>query len=247
MTPWHEDDGFWETFYPAMFSDARWDLAEGEVQSALTLLGVAGPVDILDFCCGPGRHTVAMGKLGHRVLGVDRIASYLNIGRQKAVAAGVDVVFEQGDVRAFRRAEAFDCALSLYTSFGYFEAPADDVKVLENAYASLRSGGRLLMDLSGKEVVARSFTQRTWSEPEPGMVWLEDRKVLPEWAGIENKWTLIRGEERSEYVLSIRLYSAAELKAALLGVGFSHVDLFGSLKRDPYDQTARRLVAVGVK
>jgi SAM-dependent methyltransferase len=247
MSQWHEDDAFWKAFYPVMFSDARWAVAEGEVQSVLSLLGVTEPLDVLDFCCGPGRHTIAMAKLGHRVLGVDRTEYYLQIGRQRAEEAGVDLVFEQGDVRTFRRAEGFDCAVSLFTSFGYFDDPADDLKVLENVYASLRPGGKLLMDLSGKEVVAKAFTQRGWSEPEPGLVWLEERKVLPGWAGIENKWTLMRGESKFEHVLSIRLYSGIELRSALLGVGFSRVDFFGSLDGDPYDHSARRLVAVGVK
>jgi len=154
---------------------------------------------------------------------------------------------ELGDVRTFRQDEAFDCAVSLFTSFGYFDDPQDDIKVLENVYASLRSGGKLLMDLSGKEVIAKAFSARGWSEPEPGVLWLEERSVLPEWAGIRNKWTLVRGDEKFEHVLSIRLYSGLELKTALLSAGFSSVQLYGSLDGDPYDDMARRLVAVGVK
>ncbi|MBT4137240.1 MAG: class I SAM-dependent methyltransferase, partial [Candidatus Latescibacteria bacterium] len=154
MSQWHEDDAFWNAFYPVMFSDARWAVAEAEVQSGMSLLGAIEPLDILDFCCGPGRHTLAMAKFGHRVLGVDRMASYLEIGRQKAKEVGVDVVFERGDVRSFRKPESFDCAVSLFTSFGYFDDPADDITLLENVYASLRPGGKVLMDMSGQEIIA---------------------------------------------------------------------------------------------
>lgn len=247
MSQWHEDDAFWNAFYPVMFSGARWEVAGAEVQSGLSLLGVTESLDILDFCCGPGRHALAMAKLGHRVLGVDRMASYLEIGRQKAKESGLDVVFERGDVRSFCKPESFDCAVSLFTSFGYFDTPADDIAVLGNVYASLRPGGKLLMDMSGKEIIAKTFTPRGWSEPEPGLLWLEDRKVMPGWAGIENKWTLMRGDEKFEHVLFLRLYSGMELKTALESVGFSSVEIFGSLDGDPYDHMARRLVAVGVK
>ena len=247
MSQWHEDDAFWTTFYPVMFPETRWGVADGEVRSALSLLHITESVDVLDFCCGPGRHAIALAKLGHRVLGVDRTAFYLDIAKEKANEAGVDVVFERGDVRDFRRQGYFDCAISLFTSFGYFQDPADDLKVLENVYASLRPGGQLLMDLSGKEVVQNAFSSYCCTEIEPGVAWVEDRKVWGDWDGIENKWTLQRGEEKFEHTLLIRLYSGEALKKALLDVGFSRVDLFGSLAGDPYNDMARRLVAVGVK
>jgi len=71
----------------------------------------------------------------------------------------------------------FDIAISLFTSFGYFEDPRDDQKVLANVHASLKPGGKLLMDMSGKEVIARTFQPTGWSEPEPGTLVLQDRKV----------------------------------------------------------------------
>jgi SAM-dependent methyltransferase len=247
VSDWHEDDAFWTAFYPVMFSDARWAVADDEVRSALSLLDIHSPTDVLDFCCGPGRHAIALAKLGHRVLGVDRTAFYLNVGQKKAKDAGVDVVFERADVRLFRRIEAFDCALSLFTSFGYFQDPFDDLQVLKNVYESLRSGGKLLMDLSGKEVVEKALTPYSCAEPERGLIWTEDRQVMGDWEGIKNKWTLLRGEEKFEHTLFIRLYSGEALKKAMLDVGFSRVSLFGSLEGDPYDDRARRLVAVGVK
>ena len=57
----------------------------------------------------------------------------------------------------------------------------------------------------------------------------------------------MRGEEMFEHTLFIRLYSGEALKKMMLDVGFSRVSLFGSLEGDPYDDRARRLVAVGVK
>ena len=185
--------------------------------------------------------------MGHRVLGIDRTACYLDIGRKKALASGVPVSFELGDVRTFRREKAFDGAVSMFSSFGYFEDPQDDIRLLENVVASLRPGGKLVMDLLGKEVIARSFTSRSWSEPEPGLLWLEERRVLPGWSAIENKWTLVKGDQKREHVLTIRMYSGSELAAVFSRAGFSRVELFGSIDGGPYDPTARRRVAVGVR
>ena len=55
-----------------------------------------------------------------------------------------DVV--QADMRSFRRPRAYDLALSLWTSFGYFESPGDDRVVLENEYESLSEDGQFVID-----------------------------------------------------------------------------------------------------
>ena len=247
MPAWYDDDDFWMAFYPAMFPETQWASAGDEVASALNLLALNTSAQVLDFCCGPGRHAIAMAALGHRITGVDRTAAYLEIGKGKAREAGVDVAFEQADVRDFRRVAEFDAAISLFTSFGYFQDPRDDQKVLTNVHASLKPGGKLLMDMSGKEVIARAFQPVSWSEPEPGVLVLQERRVRDGWEGIENRWMLIRDGERIEKRFFIRLYSGIELKAMMLSAGFSHVDIYGTLEGDPYDQKARRLVAVGVK
>ena len=53
------------------------------------------------------------------------------------------------------------------------------------------------------------------------------------------------GERRTEYRLSHRLYSAAELSGLLRDVGFTTVTPSGDLAGAPYDPTAKRLVLVG--
>ncbi len=202
---------------------------------------------MLDACCGPGRHALALASLGFRVHGVDRTAPYLEIARQGAASEGLEVTFVQEDVRTFRRENRFEAAISLYTSFGYFEDPADDVRVLSNLCASVHSGGKVLMEMSGKEVLARVFRERNWSEPESGVLFLEERALHCGWERIANRWILVRNGERHEQRFSIRVYSGVELKALMLSAGFSAVELYGTLDGGPYDGTARRLVAVGTR
>jgi len=62
---------------------------------------------------------------------------------------------------------------------------------------------------------------------------------------VENCWTLIEGGEQKLLPFRLRLYSGAELKAALREADFSDVTVYGSLEGmegTPYDQTAKRLV-----
>jgi SAM-dependent methyltransferase len=206
---------------------------------------------VLDMPCGPGRHSLELARRGFRVTGVDRTVAYLDTARQKAAAEGLDGVAQvewiKADMRDFRLPERFDAAINLFTSFGYFEDPAEDRQVAANFFASLRPGGRLLMDMMGKEVLARVFREQDWEEEEDGTLFLEERKITRNWGWIENRWIAIRGERRVEFRLGHRLYSAVELTALLTEVGFIDLSVYGSLAGDPYDHTARRLVVLAHK
>ena len=65
-------------------------------------------------------------------------------------------------MRSFCRPEAFDVVLNMYSSLGYFEDIEEDKQVLKNIYRSLKNKGKLLIDLMGKEILARIFRERDW-------------------------------------------------------------------------------------
>jgi len=243
---WHEDDRFWERTAPFQFSERRWAAAPEEVEKALALLELEAGAAVLDLCCGPGRHSLELARRGFKVTGVDRTARFLEEARRRAEAEGLEIEFVQEDMRTFRRPGAFDAAINLWTSFGYFDDPEEDRRVLENIYASLKPDGKLLLDVMGKEVLARIFRPRDWQEHD-GVLFLEERRLIEGWSRIETRWIIIRDGEREEFTLSLRLYSGAELRALLQEVGFRRTWLFGDLDGEPYDQDARRLVALAEK
>jgi len=246
MKAWHADDRFWERTAPFQFSERRWTAAPEEVERILALLELAEGAAVLDLCCGPGRHSLELARRGFRVTGVDRTARFLEEGRRRAQAEGLTVEFVQDDMRTFRRPEAFDAAINLFTSFGYFDDPREDKQVLQNVHASLKPRGRLLLDVMGKEVLARIFRERDWFEQD-GALFLEERRLSDGWSRIETRWIIVQDGEREEFTLRLRLYSGAELAALLREVGFQRVELFGSLEGKAYDHNASRLVALAQK
>ncbi|HEY66101.1 MAG TPA: class I SAM-dependent methyltransferase [Caldilineae bacterium] len=247
MTKWHDDDTFWEQMRDRMFHHKRWEATSVEIDHVLALLNLPAAATILDMPCGPGRHALELARRGFRVTGVDRTVAYLDEARERAQEAGVNVEWIKADMRDFHLPGMFDAAINLFTSFGYFEDPAEDRQVAENFFTSLKPGGQLLMDMMGKEVLARIFRERDWHEEEDGTLFLEERQVTQNWSWIENRWIAIRGRQRVEFHLGHRLYSAAELTALLTSVGFTNVSAYGSLAGDPYDHTARRLVVLAHK
>ncbi len=246
MSVWHEDDEFWEITVSKIFGKEQWEKAAFEVENIVSLLKLVPGAHVLDLCCGPGRHSIELARRGFHVTGVDRTLKYLEIAKKKAEKENLVVEFLQGDMRTFRREEAFDAVLSLYTSFSYFEDPEEDKQVLRNIYSSLKRDGKVIIELMGKEVLARIFLERDWQE-ENGSFFLQERKVTKDWGWIENRWIIVNGKECREFKVSHRLYSGTELSSSLISVGFDSVNLFGSLSGTPYDIMAERLVAVAIK
>ncbi len=245
MSTWHEDDSFWEAFAPFLFTAERIERARVEVDSVIKLLGVQPGTRILDLCCGVGRHSIELARRGYAVTGVDRTHAYLERARQQAQAENLAIEFVESDMRAFSRPGAFDGATNLFTSFGYFEDPADDLKAARNLFEVLKPGARAVIDVLGKEVLARTFVPRTWESLPDGTLVLQEHKLRSGWDWIENRFLLIGHKRRREMTFSHRLYSGSELAALLRQAGFSEVALYGNLAGAPYDNRAERLVAVG--
>lgn len=244
--PWHTQDAFWECFGPILFNGHRQASAEEEVEKIANLLQIEDHARILDLCCGNGRHSLEFARRGFDVVGVDRTTAYVENARKEADKLTLNARFIVGDMRAYCVPNNFDIVINVFGSFGYFENPDDDKKVVENMYTSLRAGGQFLIETMGKEIMARDFQKRNWSE-EGELLILSERKVSQNWGRIEARWIVIQGTKRVEHHVSVRSYSAWELSALLFTCGFSEVQVYGSLDGTEYDQMAQRLVVVGRK
>jgi SAM-dependent methyltransferase len=238
---WFEDESFWRDFYPYMFDEARWDKAPGQVESILRLAGIDRG-EVLDLCCGPGRHSVALAKKGFGVTGVDRSEFLLERARQHAEGSTVELI--QSDARDFVRENAFDMVVNLFTSFGYFATRDEDLRMLRNAWRSLKPGGVLVMDLHGTETIALPKTPTVWREDPQGKVVIMHSQPLDDWQRMRNSWVVLDGERARRFEFTLNLYSGAGLTKMLETAGFGDIKLFGSLDGTPYDATATRLVAV---
>jgi SAM-dependent methyltransferase len=243
---WHEDDTFWRTHAPHLFQQSRIDASGAEVQNLLRLTGLRGDCRVLDLPCGIGRHSVEFARLSARVTGVDRTHQFIATAKQRAAENAVDVEFIVGDMRTFVREAAYDLILNLYTSFGYFEAHEENLAVLGNFHRSLVRGGQVVLELLGREILARDFRPRDWSERD-GQILLEQRTILDGFEKISNRWIVMDGDKRVEHALTHWVYGVTDLRRMLEATGFGDVRMFGSLEGTPYDNAAKRLVAIARK
>ena len=243
---WFDDERFWPTFDAYIFSPERLEGADGEVQQVLALAGVSQGA-VLDLCCGPGRHAVALARRGFRVSGVDRSDALLARARAHAVDCAVDVEFVQKDMRVFVRPTGFDLVVNLFTSFGYFDDDADQLLVLRNAFESLQPGGTFVIDVMGKEVLARVLQPTLSARVADGTLVVTRGEIVREWTRVRNEWIAIKDGTARTFRFEHWVYSGRELRQMLEAVGFVDVRLLGDLTGREYGPNATRLVAVARK
>jgi SAM-dependent methyltransferase len=243
---WFENEAFWRESYAFMFPDTRIAEATHQMAKALALTAPFAKT-VLDLCCGPGRCAIALAKQGLSVTGVDRTKYLLDKARGRARKEGVRVEWIQEDMKNFVRNDAYDLALSMFTSFGYFESRDEDLRVLKNIYTSLRPGGQVLIELLGKENLARIF-QPSLAETAPdGAILVQRPEILDGWSRVRNTWTIIRNGNARQFTIELNLYSGQELRERLERAGFEDVRLYGNLEGEPYGPEASRLIVVGRK
>lgn len=243
VADWFADESFWRAVYPFEFPPPVIDAGVAQVDKVLTLTGVTGG-RVLDLGCGPGRHAIPLARRGFAVTAVDLSAFHLERARAAAAASGAVVEFLQADMRTFERPGAFDLAVSIFTSFGYFDDPADDRRVLEHVRRSLRPGGVLLMELASKERLARVLHPTLSQRTADGALLVQRHEIVDDWTRVRNEWTVVQEGHARTWQFHLRIYSGQELRALLTTAGFTGVRLHGALDGRPYDLEAERLVAV---
>ncbi|MFJ5886785.1 class I SAM-dependent methyltransferase [Streptomyces californicus] len=241
---WYEDDALWSDFAPTMFPPARAESAAALVDGS-PLLDFPPGTRVLDLCCGPGLFVVPLAARGYEVTGVDLSPSMLERARAACDAAGAKARLERADMLTYREPEAFDVVLNVFTSFGYFEAAEDNLRVLRNARESLAPGGRLLVDVMGKEVLAGWIGRPKAVDLPDGSYVVQRDTVLDSWRRLRTDWTLVRGTTARTASITSWLYSAAELHALFEEAGFTDVECFGGFDASGYDQNSDRLVVRG--
>jgi hypothetical protein len=131
----------------------------------------------------------------------------------------------------------------MFTSFGYFKDHEDNLKVLRNIRKSLKSGGKLLMEMSSKEIILRNYRDSIISERNQKIL-IEKHCFEPGMARMINDWIVLENGRYKIHRLEHYVYSAQELKMMLQMCGFENIAVYGSLDGDSYDLNAKRLVVV---
>ncbi|HAI75636.1 MAG TPA: SAM-dependent methyltransferase [Microscillaceae bacterium] len=142
----HQDwisDWFNSYYYHLLYQNRNEAEAHHFLDQLQRLLGFTTQDEILDLGCGKGRHALYLHRKGFKVIGVDiaenNIKHLLPLQNER-------LRFIQHDMREVLQPSYFDYVLSMFTSFGYYDDEAENLKVLLAIEQSLKKGGKLVLD-----------------------------------------------------------------------------------------------------
>ncbi|MDE2668891.1 MAG: methyltransferase domain-containing protein [Chloroflexota bacterium] len=216
---------------------------DAEVAFIEQVLGLTEPCDLLDLCCGPGRHSVRLARLGHRVTGVDISAYNLEKAVERAAEFGVEVDWREADMRETGLPESSqDAAINMFTAFGFFD-DAENQRVLEEIARVLRPGGRFLIDLVNRDSLMRRHQPRMWSERHNGAFLLQEHAFDSATGYQTTNWTVLKADgERIEQSFTLRVYTLQELEVRMALAGLTVEDAWGGLDGAELTMDSHRLV-----
>jgi SAM-dependent methyltransferase len=219
-----------------------------DVEGIVSLLALAPDARVLDLACGQGRHAVPLAARGFAVTGYDLSEACLARARADAAARGVAVRFLRGDMRELSFEAEFDAVINVFTAFGYFADPEDDVETLRRVRLALVPGGRFLLETLHRDALPARFqphleyTTSNGTQVVRDYVWDLARDV------IEDRVAVTRADgTRAEYTTRLRMRTLREWLALVREADLEPLAWYGGLAGGPLQLDSRRLVLVSAR
>lgn len=210
---------------------------------------------VLDVPCGNGRLSFELAKRGLRVTGVDISEEFIAEARANqakqpgspATAGGSDlstrVEFILSDMRNIDSTKIYDGAYCFGNSFAFLEH-AEMNRFLRAIARALKPGARFVIETGmAAESVLPDFEEQSSHELD-GLALTIKERYLAEESCIDSEYIFERDGQTESRLAREWIYTVAEIRRMLEAAGFSILDLYGSLKCEPYKLGSQELFIV---
>ncbi|TXK84676.1 class I SAM-dependent methyltransferase [Paenibacillus sp. N3.4] len=215
-----------------------------EVKKMIDWLGLPQGSQVLDLCCGMGRHSMALAEFGYKVTGVDLSEVLLN--EAVKLDSSKEVKWLRGDMREVPLKEQFDAVVNLFTSFGYFDEDEQNEKVLHEIHRLLKPSGRFIIDFLNPVYIKANLVPQS-ERTEEGLCIRETRTIED---GCVRKRIVISevGSQDRHYLEQVKLYDRMTFEVMLQKAGLTIDNVYGGYDGQAYEaETSSRLIFVGYK
>ncbi|HYR78140.1 MAG TPA: methyltransferase domain-containing protein [Pyrinomonadaceae bacterium] len=232
-TNWYED--FFHGVALDLWRKAiRAEQTKAESDFLVNLLQCEPGSHLLDVPCGNGRLSFELARCGYRVTGVDISEEFVEEARAATNPGGTPgPQFLLGDMRRIKGEVIYDGAYCFGNSFGFL-AYADMEKFLNGIARALKPGARFVIETGmAAESLIPKFEAHASHQIEDILLTINEQ-YLAEASCVDSEYIFQRDGKTESRKAKHWIYTAAEIRRMLERAGFAVLNLYGSLKSEPF-------------
>jgi SAM-dependent methyltransferase len=225
-------------YYHILYKDRDYTEAQVFMDNLTNYLNIPEGGKILDLACGKGRHSIYLNSLGYNVTGID-------LSRQSIVHAkqfeNPNLKFAEHDMSK-PYPDTFDAVFNLFTSFGYFEDEACNLKTIKAIKSELNDFGFGVIDFMNVNYVIDSLVLEDIKVVE-GIEFHQKRTVKD--GDIIKDISFIANGEHYKFQERVKAFTLEDFQNLFEKAGVYLLDVFGDYKlRKYHSKTSERLIMI---
>jgi D-alanine-D-alanine ligase len=238
----HVQPEWWRQIFNSLYLKTDGDVVDDpqvtvkEVDTFLKILNLSPEDKILDLCCGQGPDSLELAGRGFTdVEGLDRSRYLIQKAKAQNKKEGLNVKFREGDARKLPyQPDTFDAVMILGNSFGYFETPQDDVRVLKEVFRVLKPWGKILIDVADGDYLKRRFQPRSWEWIDKNYFVCRERSLSLDKQRLISREVVTHVEKGviADQFYAERLYTRKSMEELLKTIGFTDITVHGEMSGD---------------
>jgi SAM-dependent methyltransferase len=228
-------------YYPMLYNNRDEQEARAFLRLLVNKLELAPMSSILDLACGKGRHSLALSELGFLVHGIDLSPNSIKAAQDDATDT---TVFQVADMRTFQLNRQFDAVFNLFTSFGYFDNVAENLRVLQQVKQHLHRGSWFVIDYFNATKVVNDLVPS--GEKLVDDVKFSWKKFVSD-GFVHKHITVSHGGKEETFAEKVQLFHKEDFVRMLTEQGFEVKMIFGNYSLEPFSESASDRVILACK
>ena len=224
---------FDSSYYHSLYAHRDHQEAASFIAQLIDLTQPKDDATILDVGCGRGRHSLEIHRHGYEVTGIDLSPKNIQYAQETAQQEGIDekIRFMVQDMRE-PLDKQFSHLLNLFTSFGYFKNPNDNIRTLKAFRAQLAPNGVGVIDyLNPKWVLSNLIESEKLIRDE--IEFSIQRQQKDNWLQKNIRFQV--DKQDFHFQEEVELLEVKDFIALFAQVNLDLVDLFGDYQLGTYD------------
>jgi SAM-dependent methyltransferase len=225
-------------YYHILYKERNYREAQVFMDNLTQYLNLPEKAKVLDLACGKGRHAIYLSQLGYKVLGADLSENSIAEARKNSTT---NLSFEVHDMRE-PFSEKFDAIFNLFTSFGYFEDEADNLKTLRAIKESLSDNGFAVIDFMNVNQVIETLVPEEIKTVD--QIDFHIKRYLKE-RHIYKEISFEHHGESYHFTEKVSAFSLKDFENMMEEAGIYLLDIFGDYQLKKFHKTnSERLIMI---